>query len=134
LIARRSGTDETEWVRRLQLVEFLEARSPELSRGERKRAALAAALIANPACLILDEPFESVAPKDKDLLTQCLKTVVGQGQGVLITGHDTGAILEAATHVTWCVAGTTHDLGSVTEALDTPQFVREYLGPGFSAS
>ena len=128
---RRAGTSGEEWVERLRLETLLPARIPELSRGERKRAALAVALISGATCLILDEPFESVTPQDKELLSECIGGLVGRGVGVLLTGHDARVILTTATRVTWCVAGTTHDLGTVDLALDHPQFVREYLGPGF---
>ena len=38
-----------------------------------------------------------------------------------------------ARGVTWCTAGTTHDLGSPEEAVRDPRFRLEYLGPTLSA-
>ena len=133
IAAESASTTPSEWIQALRLEPFLGSLVPQLSRGERKRAALAVALTGEPECLILDEPLESLAPLDQELLAGCLKSLVDRGLGVLLTGHDTRAVLETATDVTWCVAGTTHDLGSVEEAVGNPQFVREYLGPRYEA-
>ena len=133
IVAESSQTSATEWIEKLQLGELLGSRVPQLSRGERKRAALAAALIAQPKCLVLDEPLESLAPMDQELLGGCLRSLVGRGVAVLLTGHDVRAIFETATDVTWCVAGATTDLGPVSDAIHHPQFVREYLGPRYEA-
>ena len=39
--------------------------------------------------------------------------------------------MAAADHITWCTAGTTHELGPPAQAELHDQFRREYLGPGF---
>ena len=122
--------DPTQWIEALDLTDLLDARVPELSRGERKRAALATALIPSPYCLVLDEPFEGIEPQDQELLAACLRSLVSEGVGVVLTGHDVEIILKTVTNVVWCTSGTTHDLGTVAEATKNTQFVREYLGPG----
>lgn len=38
-------------------------------------------------------------------------------------------LLWAAIRVVWPTAGTTHGLGSPSEAREHPQFLRQYLGP-----
>lgn len=127
--AHRVGSDPTEWVGVLRIGHLMESEVRQLSRGERKRLCLALALISGGRCLVLDEPFEGVEPQDKELVSDCLRKVGSRGMGAVVTGHSARAILQVADSVTWCVSGTTHDLGSPEEARSHGQFVREYLGP-----
>ena len=131
---KRTGTDPTRWVEILHLRELMASQVPQLSRGERKRWCLALALISGARCLALDEPYEGIEPQDKELISRCLEEVRSRGIGVVMTGHDAKAILDVADTITWCVSGTTHDLGPVEAASTHTQFVREYLGPGYRSS
>lgn len=131
--ARRMGSNSAPWVELLRLAEFIESEVPQLSRGERKRLCLALAMVSRARCLVLDEPFEGIDPQDKELVAHCLREAASRGAGVVVTGHDARALLKVADTITWCVSGTTHDLGSAEAAKDHAQFVREYLGPGYDS-
>jgi ABC-2 type transport system ATP-binding protein len=59
----------------------------EFSHGMKKKLALAAALIANPDLLFLDEPFEGVDAVASRVLRDTLKKCVGRGATVFLTSH-----------------------------------------------
>jgi len=59
----------------------------EFSHGMKKKLALAAALIANPDLLFLDEPFEGVDAVASRVLRDTLKQCVGRGATVFLTSH-----------------------------------------------
>ena len=59
----------------------------EFSHGMKKKLALAAALIPNPALLFLDEPFEGVDAVASRVLRDTLKQCVGRGATVFLTSH-----------------------------------------------
>jgi ABC-2 type transport system ATP-binding protein len=59
----------------------------EYSHGMKKKLALAAALIANPDLLFLDEPFESVDAVASRVLRDVLKRCVERGATVFLTSH-----------------------------------------------
>ncbi len=125
----REGVEDFEAVvDTLRLADLLDHRSRELSRGESRRVSLAMALVSNPSCLLLDEPFQALAPLDVDIVHDALIAAAKSGIGILITGHDVGVILRCAHRVIWSVAGTTHDLGTPDQARAHFQFKREYLG------
>lgn len=130
---KSAGSESAPWVEVLRLAELMESEIARLSRGERKRLNLALAMISGARCLALDEPFEGIEPRDSGLVADCLREVASRGVGVVLTGHDARAILRVADTITWCVSGTTHDLGSVDAAKTHAQFVREYLGPGYDS-
>jgi len=51
--------------------------------------------------------------------------------GLSAMRHDARVLLEISDVILWSVAGTTHHLGSPSEATAHRQFQREYLGPGW---
>ncbi len=101
----------------------------ELSNGERRRAELALALARAPDCLLADEPFMGLAPKDAEVMSEAMRTLAQTGAAVLATGHEVELLLAVADDVVWLTAGTTHYFGSVRAALAHDQLRREYLGP-----
>jgi ABC-type multidrug transport system ATPase subunit len=113
----------------LELAEILPRRPARTSGGERQRASLGLALLRAPACLLMDEPFAGVAPRDRPLISAGLASLRAQGAAVVLSGHDVEDVLDVADEVVWVVAGTTHVLGSPDEARRHDQFRREYLGP-----
>lgn len=129
MLAQRFGGQAFDRVvAELDIEEFLEKRSHELSGGEGRRAALAAALIREPLCLLTDEPFAGIAPKDQQMIGAALRRLAAAGTAIVTTGHDVAALLSVADDVIWCVAGTTHGLGRPEDARAHPEFERDYLG------
>lgn len=59
----------------------------EFSHGMKKKLTLAAALIANPDLLFLDEPFEGVDAVSSRVLRDTLKRCVQRGATVFVTSH-----------------------------------------------
>ncbi len=111
---------------------FLNQRVASLSRGERVRVSLALALARRPVVLIADEPLVGLAPQGQELFGSLLRVLASRGTAVVTSGHDTRVLLSISDVILWSVAGTTHHLGSPSDALVHTQFRREYLGPGFS--
>lgn len=101
----------------------------QMSGGERRRAELAMAIGRRPRCLIADEPLTEVEPKDRGAVIHALRHLAETGCAILLTGHEVEDLFTAADEVIWMVAGTTHSLGTPTQARHHHQFRREYLGP-----
>jgi ABC-type multidrug transport system ATPase subunit len=116
-------------IEHLRLNDLVGRTPSSLSGGEQQRAALAMASIRDPSCLLMDEPFAGVAPKDRPLVHEGLVTLRDRGCAVVISGHDFEDLFEVADEIVWVVAGTSHVLGSPERAAGHDQFRREYLGP-----
>lgn len=106
----------------------LDQKPGALSGGERRRAEIAAILVRRPRCLLADEPFRGVAPKDVEDMTRVLRGLAESGTAIVVTGHEVPTLLAAAHHVTWCTAGTTYELGPPADAMRHDGFRRDYLG------
>ena len=76
----------------LRLEARADARVASLSSGEHKRVAFAVELIAQPAMLLLDEPATGLDPGLERRLMESLRTVAGQGRGVLVATHATSSL------------------------------------------
>jgi ABC-type multidrug transport system ATPase subunit len=119
--------DVSEAVARTRL-EALQHRYPyQLSGGELRRAELAAVLARRPRALLADEPFRGMAPADHDALAEIFRDLAANGCAVVVTGHEVPSLLRMAHHVTWCTAGTTHELGPPEVAARHEGFQRDYL-------
>lgn len=71
------------------------ARPPELSSGERQRAALARAVIASPEVILADEPTGNVDARMGQHLLSLMVELNRLGKTVLIATHDLGLIRSA---------------------------------------
>ncbi|GAA3609965.1 ATP-binding cassette domain-containing protein [Kineosporia mesophila] len=82
--ARRKATDLLE---QLGLGDRLTDKLESLSLGNQQRVQVAAALIHEPALLVLDEPFSGLDPITVDTMTTILRTSAATGVPVLFSSH-----------------------------------------------
>lgn len=111
-----------------RIEELLPRHGHTLSGGELRRTELALALARRPRCLVADEPFLGIAPKDAQLFSTAFRHMASDGCALLLTGHEVELLLPLADQVIWMTAGTTHHLGTREEALGHHQFVQQYVG------
>lgn len=130
-VGRRFGRgDYTAAVEELGIAHALDRLARSFSGGERRRAEVALALHRAPACLLADEPFRGIDPKDRETITGALRRLADGGAAVVLTGQETETVMDAADEVIWCESGTTTYLGTPAEARASWRFGREFLGRG----
>ena len=84
--ARRSAAGEA--LAALGLDALADRHPRDLSAGERERVAIAAALAADPAVLVLDEPTRGMDPVRRAGLARLLRARAAAGRAVVLTTHD----------------------------------------------
>lgn len=128
LRTRFNGVDPSEAAHRTGVSQLLDRRPHQLSGGELRRAELAAVLVRRPRCLLADEPYRGIPPKDAEVLTDVLRELTRGGCAIVVTGHEVPTLLALADRVTWCTSGTAYELGAPAAARSHHAFAREFLG------
>jgi ABC-2 type transport system ATP-binding protein len=75
------------WIERMGLAERARDRVEALSLGNQQRVQLAAALVHDPAALVLDEPFSGLDPIGVDVMSEVLRERAAAGVSVLFSSH-----------------------------------------------
>jgi lipopolysaccharide export system ATP-binding protein len=102
-----------------------------LSGGERRRVEIARALAADPAFILLDEPFAGVDPLSVHDIQRIARHLAERGIGVLITDHNVRETLGICSRAYIVNQGTVLASGSAEEILANPEVRKVYLGQDF---
>ena len=102
-----------------------------LSGGERRRVEIARALAADPAFILLDEPFAGVDPLSVNDIQRIVRHLAERGIGVLITDHNVRETLGICSRAYIVNQGTILASGNAEEILANPDVREVYLGQDF---
>lgn len=93
----------------------------ELSGGEAQRVAIARALAVDPPLLFMDEPTASLDPARRGSLGETLRSLAGEGRGLLVTTHDVDFARDFADRVVVLALGRVAEMGKPEEVLGAPK-------------
>ena len=102
-----------------------------LSGGERRRVEIARALAANPAFMLLDEPFAGVDPLSVLDIQRIIEHLRERQIGVLITDHNVRETLGICDRAYILNEGRVIAEGDPATILANQQVRQVYLGEGF---
>lgn len=105
--------------------------APALSGGERRRVEIARALAANPAYILLDEPFAGVDPIAIADIRTLVTDLKDRGLGVLITDHNVRETLSLVDRAYIIYEGKVIMEGTPEQIVENQEVRRVYLGEDF---
>ena len=82
-----------------RLKERRTSRGRTLSGGEQQMLSIARALIRDPALILLDEPFEGLAPLIVQDLVALTKRLAGEGRTIVVVEQNVAAVLSLSDRV-----------------------------------
>jgi branched-chain amino acid transport system ATP-binding protein len=111
-----------------RLAERRASRGTDLSGGEQQMLAIARALVRDPKIVLLDEPFEGLAPVIvRDLMNACRK-LAAEGQTILLVEQNLAATLALASRAYIVNNGHIVHEGPTDEIKANPGVLKRYLG------
>jgi molybdate/tungstate transport system ATP-binding protein len=115
----------------MSLTPLADAKALSLSGGERRKVALARAIVLKPDLLLLDEPLSSLDVSSKQALRDELRQIHRYlGCTVIHVTHNQVEALELATRVGVMRRGTIVNTGTLQEVFDDPvdEYAARFLG------
>ena len=104
------------------------SRGTDLSGGEQQMLAIARALVRDPKIILLDEPFEGLAPVIvKDLVRIC-RELAQAGQTIVLIEQNLAATLSLAKRVYILNNGHIAHESAAAELKAQPEIIQRYLG------
>ena len=138
ILETRRGLDDTareesleKLLEELHVAHLRDHLGMSLSGGERRRVEIARALAADPAFILLDEPFAGVDPLSVHDIQRIARHLAERGIGVLITDHNVRETLGICGRAYIVNQGTVLASGSADEILANPEVRKVYLGQDF---
>jgi len=111
-----------------RLKERRRSRGTDLSGGEQQMLAIARALVRNPKIILLDEPFEGLAPIIvRDLLATC-RTLAEAGQTIIVVEQNTPAAMSLADRIYVIRNGHIVDEFGAAAVRGQPDLLHRHLG------
>jgi branched-chain amino acid transport system ATP-binding protein len=111
-----------------RLYERRRSRGTDLSGGEQQMLAIARALVRNPKIVLLDEPFEGLAPIIvRDLLAVC-RSLADVGQTMVIVEQNIAAALSLADRIYILYNGHVVEEMTAKTAREEPERLHRHLG------
>jgi len=103
-------------------------RGTELSGGEQQMLAIARALVRDPKVILLDEPFEGLAPVIvRDLMNAC-RDLAAAGQTIVLVEQNLAATLSLAQRIYIINNGHIVHEGPAQELRAQPELLQRYIG------
>ena len=111
-----------------RLKERRNSRGTDLSGGEQQMLAIGRALIRDPKIVLLDEPFEGLAPVIVRDLMQACRELAAAGQTIVLVEQNLAATLSLAQRVYIINNGHIVHEGTAAELKGQPHILEKYLG------
>jgi branched-chain amino acid transport system ATP-binding protein len=111
-----------------RLKERRNSRGTDLSGGEQQMLAIARALIRDPKIVLLDEPFEGLAPLIVRELVGVCRDLAAAGQTIVLVEQNLAATLALASRVYIINNGHIAHEGPAQELQAQPELMQRYLG------
>ena len=87
LDAPTASSRSRQWCERLQILDAIDLKTEELSKGMQQKIQFISTLLHEPALIIMDEPFSGLDPVNTQLLQETLLELKNAGRAILFSTH-----------------------------------------------
>jgi ABC-2 type transport system ATP-binding protein len=105
----------TDWLERFRIPDYLERKVEELSKGNQQKIQFIAAILHDPAVLIMDEPFTGLDPVNVRLLKEAFIEMRDRGKTLIFSTHQMETVEELCESIAIIDQGRVIVSGSVRD-------------------
>ena len=110
-----AGKELDEWFERFQINANRKKKIEELSKGNQQKVQFLAAILHDPAILIMDEPFSGLDPVNANVLKEAFLEMHRRGKTIIFSTHQLEQVEELCQDIVIINKGQTIVQGSVRE-------------------
>lgn len=110
-----------EFLEKVQMSKFINAKPSQLSGGQKQRVAIARALAMNSDVLLFDEPTSALDPETVGEVLKVMKDLANSGLTMLIVTHEMAFAREVSNKIVFMDEGVICEQGTPEEILANPK-------------
>lgn len=110
-----------EYLDKVGMLPYINARPSQLSGGQKQRVAIARALSMSPEVLLFDEPTSALDPQMVGEVLSVMKNLANEGLTMIVVTHEMAFARDVSTSVVFMSDGVVCEKGTPKEIFETPR-------------
>ena len=110
-----------EYLERVGMAPFINARPRQISGGQKQRVAIARAMAMDPEILLFDEPTSALDPEMVGEVLNVMQVLAESGMTMLVVTHEMAFARDVSSRVVYMSGGVICEQGSPKEIFGNPQ-------------
>lgn len=110
-----------EYLEKVGMAPYINARPRQISGGQKQRVAIARALAMDPEVLLFDEPTSALDPEMVGEVLTVMQTLAREGMTMLVVTHEMAFARDVSNHVVYMNQGVICEQGSPVQVFGSPQ-------------
>ena len=123
-----------EYLSKVGMAPYINARPRQISGGQKQRVAIARALAMNPEVLLFDEPTSALDPEMVGEVLEVMRQLANEGMTMLVVTHEMAFARDVSNRVVYMNQGVICEEGSPEQVFGNPQkeetkaFLSRFIG------
>ena len=110
-----------EYLEKVGMAPYINARPRQISGGQKQRVAIARALAMDPEVLLFDEPTSALDPEMVGEVLNVMQALAQEGMTMLVVTHEMAFARDVSNHVVYMNQGVICEEGTPAELFGNPQ-------------
>ena len=110
-----------EYLEKVGMAPYINAKPPQISGGQKQRVAIARALAMDPEVLLFDEPTSALDPEMVGEVLSVMRGLADSGMTMLVVTHEMAFARDVSSHVVYMNQGVICEEGTPEEVFGNPQ-------------
>lgn len=110
-----------DYLERVGMSAYCNARPAQLSGGQKQRVAIARALAMEPEVLLFDEPTSALDPQMVGEVLEVMRNLAKEGLTMIVVTHEMAFARDVSTNVVFMADGLICEQGSPKDIFENPQ-------------